>query len=72
MKKSINNPAGWFLREDFNPEPIESLSSKYNRSIKKIIEEMKEAGNFFDSKNKAVTASTKIKEMLCLNNQESP
>lgn len=61
---------GWYLREDFNPEPIQSL---IDRSFKpSFIEEMKEAGNLFKTREEADTASWRVKEILTSKSYKFP
>lgn len=67
MEKAISKKAmrGWYLREDFNPEPIQSLINNGFKSS--FVEKMKEAGNLFDTREEAERASKKIKAFFCSN-----
>lgn len=52
----------YYLREDFNPEPISSM--KLNKVTDRFIEEMEQAGNIFNSREEAEKASKEIKAFL--------
>lgn len=52
----------YYLREDFNPEPISSM--KLNKVTDRFIEEMEQAGNICNSREEAEKASKEIKAFL--------
>lgn len=52
----------YYLREDFNPEPISTMIE--NNATKRFIMEMEQAGNIFNSREEAEKASKEIKAFL--------
>lgn len=60
----------YYLREDFNPEPISSM--KLNKVTDRFIEEMEQAGNIFNSWKEAEEASKGVKDFLKASNRKHP
>lgn len=52
----------YYLREDFNPEPISTMIE--NNATKRFIMEMEQVGNLFDSREEAEKASLEVKRVL--------
>lgn len=57
----------WYLREgDFLPEEIETLCKNWHRCCRHIVEFLSESGNIFESKEEAMQASMKVREVIII------
>lgn len=61
----------YYLREDFNPEPISSMI-EHHKATKRFIKEMEQAGNIFNSREEAMKASSVIKQLLSKDSRMCP